>query len=325
MVDSPVGGQSSYGQYGKEAVAYGTEAASIASAFGNGLSIETTRRNGINRVVGLGSRNAQKLIEGTYELTVNTNFILGTSHWMAAVLGSVADTGGGGDAYNHTYSEANTLPSVTIEDGTDLGTTDSVVKYLGCKVNECTISCNVGEPVNVKLEWFAKTETEGSTLDASVASDSEEPLIFAHGSLQLPSGTTFVNVQSVDLTISNNLDRRYGLGSRLLQKLIEGERHYTVRINKTFENSTDMLEDFYGGVAGPSATTIAETATLILIYTNGLATTLERSLTVTITGLKSDEHSQNKKTGEVLLENSTWFGRTAAIIGVDMTATTPFS
>jgi len=324
MVDTPVSGALSYIQYGKEETAYGTEAAAIATAFGNGASIETTRRNSLTRVMGLGSRNAQKLIEGKFEGTLEVNFTLGTTHWMAAVLGTVSKTGGGADAWNHTYVEANTIPSMTVEDGTDLGTTDSVVKYLGCKINECALGCNVGESVKVKLNMLYKTESEGVTLDGTPASDSEEPLIFAHGSLQLPSGTGFVNVQSVDLIISNNLTPIYGLGSRLLQKLVEGARHYTVRINKTFENASDTLEDFYGSGTGPSATTITETATLILIFTNGLLTTAEKSLTITITGLKADEHSQPKNPAEVLYENTVWFGRTASIVGVDNTETTVF-
>lgn len=322
MSDAPVTGALSYVQLRKETT-YGTDAAGTDMAFGHGVNTEPTRRNNITRVRGLGSRNAESLVEGRFEGSLAVNFILSNNRWLGAVLGS-SSSAAAGSAYDHTYAEADTIPSMTIEEGTDLGTTDHVSKFLGCKVNELTMRCNAGEVVNVTMDTIYKTETEGSSLDGTPASEAESPMFFAEGTLELPSGSTLARVQSIDFRISNNLIRTYGLGSRLISALVEGNRDYTFTINKTFEVASDMLEKFYGNVAGPSSTTIAETATLVLTFTNGDSGADERTLVLTLTGVKLDEETLPKTTGEVIMENVTGFGRTLGAVGTDASATTIF-
>lgn len=322
ITDSPVTGALSYVQLRKETT-YGSDAAGTDMAFGHGVSTEPTRRNNIIPTRGLGSRNAEALVAGRFEGRLDVPFILSNNRWFAAVLGA-SGSAAAGAAYDHTYTEADTIPSMTVEEGTNLGTTDHVAKFLGCKVNELTLRCNVGERVDVTMSMIYKTETEGSSLDGTPAAEAEAPMFFAQGSLDLPSGSTLARVQSIDLRINNNLIPSYGLGSRLLGALTEGNRDYTFTINKTFEVASDMLEKFYGGVTGPSSTTIAETATLVLTFTNGLAAGDERTLVITLTGVKLDEDTLPKTTGEVTLENVTGIGRTMGAVGTDATATSIF-
>jgi hypothetical protein len=242
---------------------------------------------------------------------------------MGAAFGA-SSSAAAGSAYDHTYAEATAMPSFTVEEGTNLTTTDHVSKFLGCKIGRMTLRCAVGEPARVVLEMPYKTETEGSTLDGTPSTEAEDPLIFSHGSLQLPSGSTFAVVKSVDFVLDNNLIRSYGLGSRLMQALVEGERQYTVTIRKAFLVASDILEKFYGSATGPSATDIAETATLVLTFTNGQAGALERTLVITGTGVKFDEETLPKNPKEEMIEDATCWIRTCGAVGTDATQTTIF-
>jgi len=322
MTDSPVTGALSYAELRVESI-YGTDAAGTDMAFGHDLTTEPARRNNLIRSLGLGSRNTVTLVPGTFEGTLTANFILANTRWMGAAFGA-SSSAAAGSAYDHTYAEANAMPSFTVEEGTNLTTTDHVSKFLGCKINTMTLKCAVGEPVRVTLDMPYKTETEGSTLDGTPSTEAEDPLHFAHGSLQLPSGSTLAQVHGVDFTLNNNLIRSYGLGSRLQQALIEGERQYTVNIRKAFMVASDILEKFYGAVTGPSATDVAETATLVLTFTNGLTAADERTLVITGTGVKFDEESLPKDPKEEIIENATCWIRTCGAVGTDATQTTIF-
>jgi len=323
MVDVPVSGALSYVQYGIEESAYGTEASTINSAFGNGLTITPTRRNNIVQVYGLGSRDAQKLIATKFEGALEVNFVLGNAHWFPAFLGA-SSSGAVGSAYDHTYTAANTIPSITVENGINLGTTDSVVKFLGCKINEFNITAAVGDIIRVRLLMPYKTESEGTTLDGTPATDAEEPLTFAHASIDLPSGSTLVNIQSIELNGINSTEGVWGLGSRLLQKLVEKDRRINFRINGTFEVASALLEKFYGAGTGPIATSITETATLVLTCTNGLTAADERTQVYTLTGIKLDEESLPQDPAAVTFENVTGYGRTLGMVETDATETTIF-
>lgn len=322
MTDYPVTGALSYAELRKETT-YGSDAGGTDMAFGLELTMEPSRRNNLIRSVGLGSRNAQALVPGTFEGTLTANFILANTRWFGALLGA-SSSAAAGSAYDHTYAEATAMPSFTVEEGTNLTTTDHVSEFLGCKINTATFRCAEGEPVRVTLDVPYKTELESTTLDGSPASEAEDPLHFAHGSLELPSGSTMAIVKSVDFTVNNNLIRSYGLGSRLLQALVEGERQYTVNIRKAFVVASDILEKFYGGVTGPSATDIAETATLVLTFTNGLSAGDERTLVITLTGIKFDEESLPKNVKEETIENATCWARSCGAVGTDATSTTIF-
>lgn len=314
-----VTGAYSYAQYGKEETKYGTEASTIASAFGKGLRITPRALNNMIVTRGIGSRNAASIVAGRFDGILEIEFTLGTSHWLAAVIGAAASTSS--NPYIHTFSEANDIPSITIENGVDL-TTDSVRKYLGCKINTCEITATVGEPVRVRLEVLYKTETEGTTLDATPATDSESPFIFAHGDLEIPNATDVTKVQSFVLRINNNLIQTLGIGSRFVQASTPGNREYTFELTKAFEDAT-QLERFYGGATTPVAAP-AETATLELNFTNGLADANERHIYFTGTGVQFDEHSDPQDVGDRIDEIIRGIIRSGEFVGEDNTATTIF-
>ncbi len=318
MADEPRTGAFSYCQYGLEAN-FGAESAAITSAFGHNVSCVAERRNNLIRRLGLNDRNVQKLINGNFEGIVTIEGDLASTHWLAALWGASASTSSA--PYVHTYTEANTLPSITIEDGTDLGTTDSISKYLGCKLDDVGLTMTVGEVIRFRALFFYRTELEGTSIDASPATDAEEPFTFANATIEIPDGTTLNRVQRLEWGLRNALTRRVGLGSRLPSKIIPTTRSYEFSFDKSFENSA-MLEQSLGTGTGVGATQ-SETSADINI-TNGGAAAAERHLQIQMGGVKFDNFQAPKIPGEVIDESITAIARTGTGIGEDNTATTIF-
>jgi len=318
VADAPVTGALSYVQYGLEKT-FGVEATTIASAFGHDVTITAERKNNLIQSRGLGNRNVQNLLAGNFEGIVTIEGTLATTHWLTAAWGTVASSGS--TPYLHTYQEADTVPSITIENGVDLGTTDSVAKFLGCKLDEVTLTGAIGEPIRFRAVFLYKMEDEGTSLDSTAASDSETPFTFANCSVELPDATTLNRVQRLEWTMRNNLIRSHELGSRFVSKIITGPRDYSFNFDKTFENA-NLLEKVYGGGTGPAAT-VAET-TLDINITNGLTSSNERHLNINHGGVKIDPYSNPQRPNEMVVETITGIAKTGSGKGEDNTATTAF-
>lgn len=301
MAQNVVSGYASYVNYGYEAT-YGAGAASNRT-FGHGTKVTINRRNNMERIYGLGSRNAASTVAKKYEGTASVEFILSNGSFFRAVLGTVTD--GGATPYTHTYTEANTLPSFAIDTGTELGTLDEVSELQGCKVGSMTLTAAVNEVVRVRLECPYKTETLATSGIGSLVAETESPFTFAQGSLQLPSGSTIGNVQSIELTMNNSLEGVWGLGSRIKTAEVEKIREYNLRMTVAFSQVSDFLTKFLGAAGAPVAGTPAAQATLILTFTNGLTLANERSVVITLANIYLDEETLPKDVNEVIKEDVT--------------------
>ena len=317
MADSPISGAYQYAMWRKEAT-FGSDPAGTSYSFGEDVRINVEPKNNLIKVGALNSRNYTNFVEGKYEGRVTIDGILCNTRWFAIAWGSSATASSA--PYNHTYSEATALPSMTIEVGSDLGTTDSVRKLLGCKCDELELTMAVGEAIKFRATFFYKTESEGSSLGTPV-SEGEVPFTFANATLERPDATTLSNIQRFSYSLKNSLIETPALGSRFHTNIIGGFRMHDFSFEKTFENSSE-LEAFYGAGAAPNAT-IAET-TMDVNVTNGLAGANERHLQITFTGVKFDTHKQPALPNELIVETISGFGRSTTAIGQDATSTTPF-
>lgn len=327
MADFPVTGAASYIQYGWEAAAtYGTAATTIDKAFGHGQRITVNRNSNLERIWGLGNPYATKITAGRFEGSLTVEFILASTYFLKAVMGTVADADDATFGHSHTYTHNTgyTATSITIENGLNLDT-DNVYKYLGCIVSSCEISCTVGEPIRVRLEFlYANESLATSGLDASPATDAEEPMEFAEASLEIPNATAIARVQSFIFTISKEPEILYGLGGRDGKKAVWRRTSYDFRMTTTEEND-DFIADEYGQATGPLTTTIpAGEASLELTISNGGSGTARRHLIflMTTTFLTSDSLPQD--VGSTLIHDWTGYclGHTS-MIGMDNTAATP--
>lgn len=320
MAQNPTGGYGAYVNYGYEST-FGGGAVS-ARTFGFGNKVTLTRRNNMERIYGLGARNATSNVAKKFEGNASVEFILSNASFFRGVLGSVTDAGVG--PYTHTYAEANTIPSLGIDSGVELGTNDFVTELSGCKINTCTITAAVNELTKIKLEVPYKTEVVATSgIGSQVANEATEvPFSFAQGTLQLPSGSTIGLVQSFELTINNGLEGVWGLGSRLYTANVEKTREYNIRMTVAFSQAADLLTKFFGQATGPLGTSSpATTATCILTFTNGLSTTNERSIVITLANIYLDESTLPLDVNEVIKEDvSGWALSGTSIVYTDNTA-----
>lgn len=316
-----ISGAQAYTQYGWETVAFGTVATTIDKAFGHEVNISVDRKRSFTKLFGVGARNATHFSPGKFDGSATVEFALANGYWLRAVLGSAPSDGGGGP-FTHTYSESDTLTSMSIENGLDLST-DSIITLLGVVVNMATISGTVGETVKVRLECVYKTESEGTSLDGSPATESEDPFYYAQATFEMPDGTTISNIQSFEIPITNNAELIHGIGSEFAVASVAKNREYEVRLTVPYEAAATLLETFYGSGTGPSADP-AELATGQLTITNGGAGTALRSLVVNLTNLKIDTDTMAARAGEIINEDVTIFARVcSSIVYTNNTAVAP--
>lgn len=315
MADNPIAGSLVYAQYAWETT-FGTPAGTIDKAFGQDVSITVNPRNNTLQTRTLGSRDISDMVSGRYEGTMTITFTLASSYFLKSVLGFGNSTGSG--PYTHFYTPANTIPSMTVEVGYDMGTTDVVRKFTGVKINTCTISCAVGEVVRITLECLYKDQaTLGTSLDATPDAETEEPMVFSQGDLEFPNATDIARVQNVEITIDNGLIPVQSLGQRQVSKLLEGPRSYTGRISHTFENSSAFLT--YVGTGGEINT--SEGADIELTFDNGSSGTSQRQVLLKLDTVRIDTDSIPANPNELVNEDVTFIAQTCGTCkAIDNTA-----
>ena len=199
--------------------------------------------------------------------------------------------------------------------------TASVSALLGAKVATAVITAAVGELVKVRLDITYANEAEDTTTAADVV-ESFELFSFAFASLEFPNATTITDIQNVEITIANNPEMVFGLGNRTGQQQPVKNRSYTGRISRTFEDAATFLETFYGAGTGPNAT-VAETATMEVVFTNSLSGTSERSMKFLFTGVKIDEHGLPQDPTALIIEDLPVMMRSLEVTVVNNTSSAP--
>lgn len=264
--------------YGEE-VTYGSAPGAVDQDFGIIRSASPRINNNIDTYHGIGAgRNAtQAKAAGLLDTGINVSFLLLTGAPFEYILGAVSGSGTGGDPY--IYAEADTVPSLTIEDGFNLST-DQVLRYLGSVCKRAVIRCRLGEPVQIDMEFDSQKPTKSATLQ-SVTVPTTACYEFVHGTLELPTATTLAQVQEVEITIENGGGRYGGIGSRFGTVYV-GARKYTATAKIMLTDGTS-IEDTMGGASACSAGTPAKNATMKLNLTDG-----SRYIYIVLTDVWSD-------------------------------------
>ena len=273
---------------------------------GQGIEISVARNNEVEKVYGIGNRNASASIWKQYSGVATINGTLSNAYWLLGVLGANTD-GGVAGAYTHTYAEANKLPSFTLKSSMDLGTTDFTSIMVGARISSCTITAALNEAVKFTLECPYRYETTNTTFVSNLA-DVEPIFTFAHGSLEMPDGTKLAAVQSFELTILNELEPVYEVGSRFMVDNVAKNREYNFTINAAFKDPAAIFNYFLNGTdtaTAPSTGSGTEVATLELTFTNDDGDILD----INLTGVRINEESMNQNIGEVMKEDVTGIAR----------------
>jgi len=178
---------------------------------------------------------------------------------------------------------------------------------IGCRVNTCSISAAVNEALKFSLECPYRYEALGTT---KISNNPEiEPIFtFAHGSIEMPDGTTIAAVQSFELNIVNNAEGVYGVGSRFMTGVVAKNREYNFTMTAAFNDYTDLLTYFLNGTnsaSAPDAGSGTEIATLELTFTNDDGDILD----INLTGVHLNEETLPQNPTEVIKEDVTGWAR----------------
>jgi len=274
--------------------------------FGQGVEITVSRNNNAERIYGVGDRNATATVNKQYAGTLTVNGVMTNAYWLLGALGANTD-GGSVGAYTHTYTEANKVISFSTKAFAELGTIDSLSTLIGCRINTLKISAAVNEPVRFTIEAPYRYETLGTT-STSDNPDVEPVFTFAHGSIELPDGTELAAVQNIELTINNNLEPVYEVGSRFMRDLVAKAREYNFTITAAFNDQTKLLTKFMNGTnsaTAPDDGSGTEIATMQLTFTNDEGDILE----INLTGVHINEESLPQNINEVVKEEVTGWAR----------------
>lgn len=333
MAQNTTSGAFSWCNYGFETT-YGTVAATFPRPFGQGVKITIAQRNNMERIFNLGARNAGANVAKKFEGTASVEFVLGAGEtsiahggasWLRAVLGAIPTDSSSGPTL-HTYAESNTLASFSISTGTDMGSLDAGFALIGCKVMSMTLTAAVGEVARVRLECPFRTMSFTSATNAiTQVVPTEVPLTFAQGTLSV-AGVDVGYVQSVELTVNEDLEMVWGLGSRYATAGVEKRREYNLRMTVAFSNAALLLEKFYGKASVVAATDLATLnpagVACVLTFDNGLSTTSQRSVIFTFANLYLDEHSLPLDVNEVVKEDVTGYALSCTNVVVKNSTTT---
>jgi hypothetical protein len=313
MAQTISSGAFSYVNYGFETTE-GTVAATFPRPFGHGAKITVNRKNNMERIHGLGARNASANVAKKYEGTASVEFMLGAGNdtytdggasWLRAVLGGIP-TDGGATPYTHTYIEGNTPSTFSVANAVEMGTTDYVSALIGCRVNSCNITAAVDNIANVKLDVVYRTESMATSGIGSAVAVDEVPLTFAQGVLTV-GGTTVGYVQSIDLTFNNNQEMVWGLGSRYATAGAAKTRAYDIKMSVAFSDVALLLQTFYGKAATVAATDLATLnpagVALVLTFDNGATVINKRSIVFTFANFFINEHTLPLDVNEVIKED----------------------
>ncbi len=292
----------SYANYGFETSGgFGTVSTSMTLSFGHGVKISTlTRKNNVEKIYGLGAPNAQKNVPRQFDGALSVEFILSNPWFFKSFLG--AETSTGSSPTTHTFTEQNTVLSFSVHNEIKTDTV-SAANLLGCKTNTLTITAAVNELAKVRLDALYANEAHSSTT-AAHTTETFDVFSFQHGSLEFPDTSTIAEVQSVEITMTQNPEYIWGLGSRLAKAAQIKQRDYSAKLNVAFEDSSKFLEEIYGASTGPTATASpAETATMELTFTNGLTGANTRSIVLLFTGVDIDEESLPQDVTATIMED----------------------
>jgi len=309
MAQNFVAGSSAVLLYGYETT-FGTEVTGT-NPFGAGVDLSISRKNNLEKVYGVGSRNATTTVAKQYEGSLSLNFALANGNFFFGILGTTPTDSPSGDLYTHTYVEDNTtfnVPSFSVDNSIEMGTNDMVSTYVSCKINSATISANVNDIVKVSLDTIYKTETLATSTKFTNVAETEGVFTFANGTIEIPDGTTIAAVQSFEMTMTNNLEYLWGVGSRLATAGVEKQRDYAFKISAAFNNITTLLTYFLDGTdsaTAPDASTPTKQATLILTFTNGAASPNTESIVMTFADIWFDDESLPQNVNDIVKEDVT--------------------
>lgn len=289
---------------------YGT---AVAATLSPGLmsNISTKEKNNFERIPALGARNIQDQVAKMYDVSGTMDGVYTTSRLLAYAVGNWVSTDNGTTNSSHAITEANTLPSLTLETSFSNGTALQGVKrtYSGLLIDKLKLSLGSDQVMKFSADFQAATcsysEVSTPTTAAFPITTTNSYTIPALGpqfaSVKIDGTNATALLQSFDFEIDNTPGYIPALGSRLKQAAVAKQRLYSIGGKVVFNQTTgaaavtdtvvEYIRRFLGEASTPLTpqSSIADTDGNVFVIDNGLTTELESKLTINTNGFVIDE------------------------------------
>lgn len=278
-------GFDSYVLYGEE-TSFGAGATPAAgNRIGKVTSFNINMTNNMLKTQGMGEgRNVTGSFTGAFDVTGSMDWEVDDFTFMQYAVGVLAGAGLVADPWqlneadNIGYS-ATTIPTLTLEFGSEGNTVDHEVSVFGAVINNLTLTATQGETLKASCDFIGQTVASTATI-LTYTTPTTEVFVFQQGGVVIGASDTF-DCTSFTLTIANNIQTYRNLGSRLIQQPVTGLRKYDFTITFKMKDDTTAgtlsgteLQDFFWGAVGAPATaaTIASKAVSLDISEGAAAT-----------------------------------------------------
>ena len=182
---------------------FGTKASSLIaypiSTLGGGIKVDYINADTkVGKRVMTGNYIGSKLGEAEIETIA---YDKASGYLFKAVLGSVSSSlVGASAAYEHTFTYADTLPSLTLQNKlSDVKAYD----YLGVVLDELTVKASVKDFIKLNGKFIFQDEVEEASPETSTWSE-ENPFLTKQIQLKIDD-TAFAEATDFELTIKNNV------------------------------------------------------------------------------------------------------------------------
>ena len=255
----------------------GTPSDSTAKTFG--ANIEVTTLEGSNNALRVfgdpTSREATNVIEQNFEGSVSVEFTLTNPWWAQFIFGDFESSGSSPTTHTPTDSVPKTGHIIVGQEQADNERT-----LTGVYFTSATIRTQVPGEARVSLEGAYADEENSTTLTETQQTTSQRPLMFHQGEVSV-GGNTKSLVQSVQVSIENNIDGIGEVGSRFWVDYSPKVRAVTLNYGDIVDDETE-LHRMYGGSTAPGAT-VENTDSATVAFNNGKSGSNKNSFSVDMT------------------------------------------
>ena len=247
-------------------------------------------------------------------------YTMGSSYWLTALLGDPT-TETGADPFTRTWesdpdvtdSTSRFAKSQHLEFGKALTAENVVRQAKGVITQSINLKSSIDNPVALTetMVWGIE-DAIGTTLDSSLPDNAEfSPMNFVNSTVEMPDANVITTIQDLDLTLNRNMELLYGLGSADAVDAYPKVFEATGKITLAYLDKTHLQQ----------VKDRVEIAGMTIIISNGLATTEERTVTLTFTGCGLSRHgAPTVSPGEPIFQEYDFQCRHLTAVSIDGTA-----
>lgn len=199
---------------------------------------------------------------GTYEFNFRSEDI---GILLYGALGNVTVSGLGNGAYKHTFTPANSLPWLSIEE--KVSETYDTFHYTDAKVSSVELNSDANAFLTGSADMIAITQSGNAS--AATPSFDSSPILTSHTGYITLEGTQYY-VRSASFSFNNNLeDDDFRVGRRTLGDIPEHRRELSAVLTIRPDDATLYRKAVYGSGTAYTPTNNVHSGALVMQWDSG--------------------------------------------------------